>query len=68
MMQQNMTLFKSLGKGTSCIIDSVTERHINISKDNPLAGSSYIKSPAVLDHPKCFLINIQNFDDNQRFK
>ena len=67
MMQQNMTLFKSLGKGTSCI-DSVTERHINISKYNPLAGSSYIKSPAVLDHPKFFLINIQNFDDDQRFK
>ena len=33
---------KSLGKGSVWIIVSVIEQNINISKYNPLAGSSYI--------------------------
>ena len=40
---------KSSGKGSSRIIDSVTEHNINISKYNPLAGSSYIKLQKRID-------------------
>ena len=40
----------------------------NISKYNPLAGSSYIKLPKELEHPRKGLINVQNIDDNQCFK
>ena len=36
---------KSLGNGSVWIIDSVIDHNINISKYNPLAGSSYIKLP-----------------------
>ena len=43
---------KSLGKGLGWIIDSVVDHTINISKFNPLGGSSYIKLPQELDHPK----------------
>ena len=32
---------KSLGRDSGCIIDSVIEQNINISKYNPLAGGSY---------------------------
>ena len=35
---------------------------INISKYNPLAGSSYIRLRKELDHPRKGLINIQNTD------
>ena len=34
---------KFLGKGSGWIIDSVIMHNINISRYNPLAGSSYIK-------------------------
>ena len=47
-------------------IDSVLD-HKSL-KYTPLAGSSYIKLPKELDHPKNALINIQNSDDNQCFK
>ena len=59
---------KSLEKGSSWIIDSVIDHTISISKYNPLAGSSYIKLPEELDHPRKGLINIQNTDDNECFK
>ena len=58
---------KSLGKGSGWIIDSVTDHTISISKYNPLAGSSYIKLPKELDHPRKGLINVQNTDDNECF-
>ena len=45
------------------IIDSVIEHNINISKYNPLSGSSYIKLPKELDHPRKGLINIQKIDE-----
>ena len=32
---------------------------------NPLAGSSYIKLPKELDHPRKGLIDIQNIDDKK---
>ena len=59
---------KSLGKGSGWKIDSVIDHTISISKYNPLAGSSYIKLPKELDHPRKGLINIQNTDDNECFK
>ena len=59
---------KYLGKGSGWIIGSVIDHTISISKYNPLAGSSYIKLPKKLDHPRKDLINIQNTDDNQFFK
>ena len=34
-------------------------------KYNPLAGSSYIKLPKELDHPRKVLITIQNIDNNE---
>ena len=49
-------------------LDSVTDHTISVSKYNPLAGSSYIKLPHELDHPRKGLINIQNIDDNECFK
>ena len=62
------TIQKNLGKGTGWIINSVIEQKINISKYNPLAGSTYIKLPKALDHPRKRLINIQNIDDSEYFK
>ena len=55
---------KSLGKSSCWIINSVIDHNISISKNNPLARSSYIKLANKLDHPKKGLINIQNSDDN----
>ena len=49
---------KSLGKTSAWIIDSVIGHNSIISKYNPLAGSSYIKLPNKLDHPRNRLINI----------
>ena len=59
---------KSLGKGLDWIIDSVIDHTISIPKYNPSAGSSYIKLPKELDHPRKGLINIQNIDDNECIK
>ena len=44
-------------------IDSVVDHTINISKYNPLAGSSYIKLPKELNYPRKGLINVQNIDE-----
>ena len=57
-----------LGKGSVWIIDLVIQHSINISKYNPLAGSSYIKLAKELDHAKKGLTNTQNIDDNECFK
>ena len=59
---------KSLGKGSGWIIDSVIDHTISISQWNPLAGSSYIKLPKELDHPRKEFFNIQNIDGNECFK
>ena len=58
----------SLGKGSGWIIDSVIDHNISISKYNPFSGSSYIKWPKELDHPRKGLINIRNINDNESFK
>ena len=59
---------KSSGIGSGWINDLVINHSISISKYNPLAGSSYIKLPKELDHPRKGLINIQNKADNECFK
>ena len=59
---------KSLGKGSSWIIDSVISHTLSISKYNHLVGSSYIKLPKELEHPRKGLIHIQNTNDNKCFK
>ena len=56
---------KYSGKVTGWIIDSVIDHTISISKCSPLAGSSYIKLPKELCHPRKGLINIQNTNDNE---
>ena len=56
---------ESLGKVSGWIIDLVIDHTISISKYNPLAGSSYIKLPKELDHPRKGLINVQNTYDNE---
>ena len=58
----------SLGKGSGWITNSIIEHNTNISKYNPLAGTSYIRLPKELDHSRTGLINIQNVDDNECFK
>ena len=59
---------KSLGKGSGWIIDSVIDYTVSVSKYNPLAGSSYIKLPKGLNHPRKGLINIKYIDDNKCVK
>ena len=49
---------KNQGKDSSWIIDSVIDYSINISKYNPVAGTSYTKLPKELNHPQKGLINI----------
>ena len=63
-----LSIQKSLGKGSGWIIDSVTDNTIGVSKYNLIAGSSCIKFPKELNHPRKGLINIQNIDDNECFK
>ena len=58
----------SLGQCSGWITDSMIYHNINISKYNSLGGSSYIKLPKELDHPRKDLINIQNIDKNELFK
>ena len=59
---------KFLGKVSDCIIDSVIDHTISISRYNLLARSSYIKLLKELDHPRKGLIDIQNNDVNECFK
>ena len=59
---------KSVGVGSGWIIDSVIDHTISISKYNSLAGSSYIKLPKELDHPRKGLINVQSNHNNESCK
>ena len=63
-----ISMQKHLREGSGWIIDSIIDHTISISKYSPLAGSSYIKLPKELNHPRKGLINIQNIDDNKYFK
>ena len=60
-----LNIQNSLGNGSGWIIDLVIEHNNRISKLNPLAGSSYIKLPKELDHPRKGLIDVQNIDDKK---
>ena len=55
-----------INEGSGWIVDKVNSKYLNISKYAPLLGSSFIKLPDKLNHPKKGLINIQN-DDNKCF-
>ena len=60
---------KFLGKDSGCINDSAVSQLTNISKYNPLAGSSYIRLQ--LSRLYCLkkgLTNIQNVSDNRHLK
>ena len=57
-----------MGKGSCWIIDLVIDHNINISNYKPLGGSSYIKLPKELDHPRKGSINIQDIDANECFE
>ena len=46
----------SLGKDSDWIFDSVANNTANVSKYNPLVGSSYIILPNILDQEKFWLI------------
>ena len=49
---------KSLGKCSAWIIESVIDHTVSISKYNSLTGSSYVKLPNKLDHPRKRLIRV----------
>ena len=66
-LNQSILQLQKTHKCSGQIIDSAIDHAISISKYNPLAGSSYIKLPKELDHPRKGLINIQN-TDNECFK
>ena len=55
---------KSRGSGSRWITESVINHTISFSKYNPLAGSSYIKLPKELKHPKKIFFNFLNMNDN----
>ena len=54
---------KSLGKKFDWITDSFVDHTISISKYNHFAGSSYVKLPKELNHPKKSFVNIQNINN-----
>ena len=54
----NLNIENYLQKGLEWIIDLVVDYTISLLKYNSLAGSSYIKLPKKLNHPKKGLINI----------
>ena len=45
----------------------IADHNINTSKCKPWSGSSYIKLPNKLDHPRKSFINIQNIDNDEWF-
>ena len=53
-----LNIQESLGKYSGGIVDSVIDHNISISNYKPLAGSSYIRLPKELDHPRKGLINV----------
>ena len=51
-----------INNGPGLIIESIESQYINVSTYKPLLGSSYIKLPTELDHPRIGLISIRNKD------
>lgn len=56
-----------VSEGSGWSIESVDSHYINITKYNPLKGSSYVKHPYKLENNNKGLINIKN-DDNECFR
>ena len=59
---------KISGRGLELENWSVIDQDINISKQKPLIGNSYITLSKELNHSKKGLINIQNTDSNKYLK
>ena len=55
-----------ISNGSGWIVEEIYSQYLNVSSYLPLGGSTYIKLPAELNHPKKGLINIKN-DDNKCF-
>ena len=55
-----------INNGSGWITESTESQYIDTSTYKPLLGSSYIKLPTELDHPRKGLINIRN-KDQRRF-
>lgn len=52
-----------ISEGSGWTIDSVGKHYVNISKYQPLRGSSYLKLPEELQNPRKGLVNIKNIDN-----
>ena len=55
-----------ISHGSGRIVEEIISQFLNVSSYFPLSGSTYIKLPAELNHPKKGLINIRN-NDNKCF-
>ena len=55
-----------INEGSGWVVDLVNSECLNMSAYAPLLGSSFIRLPDKLNHPKKGLINIRN-DDNRCF-
>ena len=58
---------KWISEGSGWTIQSVDNHYLNIVQYQPMKGSSYIKLPQELNHPKKGLINLKN-NDNECFR
>ena len=56
-----------ISEGSGWTIESVDNHYLNIVQYEPMKGSSYIKLPEELRHPKKGLINMKN-NDNECFR
>ena len=57
-------IWRHQAKGPGWTTDSVIKQNIDVSKYKTISGSSYIKLPKELNHPRKCLINVQYIDDN----
>ena len=55
-----------VNEGSGWVVKSINGEYVNISMYSPLIGSSFVKLPNELKHPKKGLINIKN-NDNKCF-
>ena len=51
-----------ISHGSGWIVKEIYNRYLNVSSYLPLSGSTYIKFPDELNHPKKGLISTQNYD------
>ena len=56
-----------ISEGSAWIVKSITGHYLNVTKYEPLTGSSYIELPSELQHHKSGLINLKN-KDNECFR